>query len=794
MTPNRLTAIAFRWSISAVFALRVFAPNAQAQSAATAINGVYNGSYTCAQGPRTLRLSLLASGNGSLTGVFTFYLPPTSHTQAFSYSLNGTFDAASRKFKLNPVKWEVSPPGSYSMVGMDGAFDPGTGRVAGKITYGSCGTFQATRDKAEAPNLAIVAPHKTAESAPPPRAVAPAAPAQPPPAKSAAPAVPAPHTPTSLAAPPSNATTATSQTTATRGIVRKSKVSWGEPACQLIPKSSLESILGFQYGNPKIMPVVEGRARFGPLVIVASSSCEYITADGDKSGVTLTVWYTKNLDSESAKDHFFHYLEGNYSGRHDLTGPGFPYPAVFSSVDGGTYFFKGGADGLTILMVESHVPKDMTNGEEVHVDRAKKIALEILGLPQPPQSLSASAAAPESQTSLSAHMGNTPAIGNTESNTGRGSVGLSVCNAGKVAIDVFISQSGKVSSSHIGAADCASVAESTGSMGPAYVGLAFVDARGQWGAARRQDLLPDFGLGVLTRANQSVPVRHGNTTVSLPMQLLFQPRGPKCTTYRSATDSLSPFATNAERDTARRLDAMGPPSGTVCETRNYSFNVVAYPDSREITFNNFCEPCDKKAEARLTPEERAARQQRSAAVNQEVRNLETTGPLGALVMGNVVNLGKQAAQEEEREREQERRQQQPESYRHMDWNEMNHALAYVHGSGGRPPEMPQYLIIRGTVSRVDLSPPGASEHWVNVYFRESSEQASTSYETSYGAFNVCTSNADIFVDMFGPDFRSRMIGKVLEVEGEYQLNYCKGWKGSIRVTLARQVHVVGAAR
>ena len=76
---------------------------------------------------------------------------------------------------------------------------------------------------------------------------------------------------------------------------------------------------------------------------------------------------------------------------------------------------------------------------------------------------------------------------------------------------------------------------------------------------------------------------------------------------------------------------------------------------------------------------------------------------------------------------------------------------------------------------------------MDVYFRESSEQASTADATSYGAFNVCTSSAGIFEDMFGPDFRSRMIGQVLEVEGEYQRNYCKGWKGSIRVTLARQV-------
>jgi len=139
MTPTRLIAIAFRWSICAVFALWVFAPSAQAQSgAAKAINGVYDGNYRCAQCPRTLKPSLLASGNGSLTDVFTFYVPPTSHTHAFGYSLSGTFDAASGKFKLNPVKWETPPPGNYVMGGIDGA-------------------FQATRDQAESANISSFA-------------------------------------------------------------------------------------------------------------------------------------------------------------------------------------------------------------------------------------------------------------------------------------------------------------------------------------------------------------------------------------------------------------------------------------------------------------------------------------------------------------------------------------------------------------------------------------------------------------------------------------------------------------
>jgi len=276
------------------------------------------------------------------------------------------------------------------------------------------------------------------------------------------------------------------------------------------------------------------------------------------------------------------------------------------------------------------------------------------------------------------------------------------------------------------------------------------------------------------------------------MQILFQPRAPKCTSPSPSASSRLPYnATASQRAVAEQQDAESRRLGLdrpSCETLGYVLNAVAYPESREITFNKFCDPCDKKADARVTPEERAAQQHRSDAANQEIEKLKATGPLGALVMGNVVKLGKEAGQEEEREREQERRKQRPESYTRMDWNEMNLALANVRPARGRPPEMPEYLIIRGTVSRVEVSPPGASEHWVDVYFRESAEQASTVYSTSYGAFNVCTSTAGIFEDMFGPDFRSRMIGQVLEVKGEYQRNYCKGWKGSIRVTLAGQVH------
>src|SRR5438309_6588715 len=71
----------------------------------------------------------------------------------------------------------------------------------------------------------------------------------------------------------------------------------------------------------------------------------------------------------------------------------------------------------------------------------------------------------------------------------QGSVSLNVCNAGKVDVDVFLSQNGRVSDSHVRPADCASLAKTAGGMEPGYVGIAFADSRGQWGAVKRLEIL-----------------------------------------------------------------------------------------------------------------------------------------------------------------------------------------------------------------------------------------------------------------------------------------------------------------
>jgi hypothetical protein len=118
-----------------------------ASSQANTIDGVYIGTYTCAKGPTDLKLTLKAPEYGPLSGTFTFYLPPGSHTKAYTFSLNGHFDPKSGNFNLNPLKWEGPEPPNYLMVGLKGAVDAKAGKVSGIIDYTGCGRFEAMKGR-----------------------------------------------------------------------------------------------------------------------------------------------------------------------------------------------------------------------------------------------------------------------------------------------------------------------------------------------------------------------------------------------------------------------------------------------------------------------------------------------------------------------------------------------------------------------------------------------------------------------------------------------------------------------
>jgi hypothetical protein len=130
---------------------------ARAQTAG--LTGVYDGKYTCGQGPTYLKLSVVLSPIGDVSALFTFYLPADQPTQGYSYSLHGQLDPQTNSFSLTPVRWETEHGANLGMVGMDGALSGD--RLSGRITGGRCTTFDLTRNKNESAMItAVIAAQK----------------------------------------------------------------------------------------------------------------------------------------------------------------------------------------------------------------------------------------------------------------------------------------------------------------------------------------------------------------------------------------------------------------------------------------------------------------------------------------------------------------------------------------------------------------------------------------------------------------------------------------------------------
>ena len=351
-----------------------------------------------------------------------------------------------------------------------------------------------------------------------------------------------------------------------------------------------------------------------------------------------------------------------------------------------------------------------------------------------------------------------------------GSVTLSVCNAGKVAVDVFLSRAGKVSSSHIGPADCATIAEGTGAMAPAYLGFAFADSQGRWGVARRFDV-DNYRTGPdgMTQASQSALVPRGNTSVSLPMQWLFSPRAPGCV----STGTTVP-------DNGRIF--VGP---TYCDQLRYDVTVEAFPESREIGFRRDCDPCDQKAFPQLTAEQRAIKQsQREAARIRDAR-VSTASPnlMGILNRNMTVVDVAEVGERLERLKPPQR----------VNWTELLTALRV---SDKVREVLPRYIVIRGTVSNVVMleGPAGPNvSRQVNIFFRESPPVADARPRFAIPEFGACTTNPDILQDVFGKDFLTSMVGKTIEVQGEtWGGGNCGSLKAAVPFALARQIRPVQA--
>ncbi len=154
-----------------IAAVCIYASAAWAQ-ASGGMTGTYSGSYRCGQRVMDLKLTLVQSAQGGLSGTFTFSLPGAQNTP-YTFSVAGTFNPASQRFTLTPVKWETAAPPNFGMVGLAGMFD--SNELTGNVTLNtSCSTFNVERTSATAsaaqttrpPAAAPVPP--TAVPAPPP--------------------------------------------------------------------------------------------------------------------------------------------------------------------------------------------------------------------------------------------------------------------------------------------------------------------------------------------------------------------------------------------------------------------------------------------------------------------------------------------------------------------------------------------------------------------------------------------------------------------------------------------------
>ena len=135
-----------------------------------ALTGTYTGASQCAQGATNLKLTLLATPDGAVFGTVTVNLPGGTQKDGYTYSIQGTFSPATRKFVLTPVKWETAAPPNSAMFGLSGTFD--SNELTGILSGGGCTSFNVERLRAASPP----AETRPVEPAPPspPRASAPA--------------------------------------------------------------------------------------------------------------------------------------------------------------------------------------------------------------------------------------------------------------------------------------------------------------------------------------------------------------------------------------------------------------------------------------------------------------------------------------------------------------------------------------------------------------------------------------------------------------------------------------------
>jgi len=369
-------------------------------------------------------------------------------------------------------------------------------------------------------------------------------------------------------------------------------------------------------------------------------------------------------------------------------------------------------------------------------------------------------------------------------------VTLTVCNAGKVDVDAYLVRPGSTLTSHIAPAKCGVLEKVEGTAKPGTIGFGFTDIKGQWGGVRRTDGLPESGNGVFAPVKQTLTVKHGSANVDVAGLLSYTSAAPYCAQTQSPAPVRAPATTTAGRiaDAVRGAPLNDGP--VVCHDQTYSLTVIPYADSHELAFDSHCYPCE-------SPEERAALENATATdmfgfiANAPGRG----GPIGQ----GILNMTQSALNQDQAERS--RRNEIAKGPYLMNWKDLASFITSAFGGSGRPPLMAnRYIVLRGTVARLQLPNPGAQFPWVHVFFKEASTMEPPveglpgdyfirRYLGKEDAFGICATDPGIFSEIFGANYGTAMVGQSVEMEGEINVGACAQAVG-IHVTLTRQVKIV----
>jgi hypothetical protein len=392
---------------------------------------------------------------------------------------------------------------------------------------------------------------------------------------------------------------------------------------------------------------------------------------------------------------------------------------------------------------------------------------------------------------------------------GQGTSYFQVCNAGKVAVDAYLSIEGKITNKHIGPADCDFLMKSTGRLDAGTLGFGFPDAKGQWRGARRGDLLPfweaDLGGDNFSAVKRTQAVQHNGASVTIPMIVAFGPKTPDCSqpVRTSAVSQLPLNASASQRLQAQMADQQAASnSAPICSSVGFQLTVIPYTDSQEIGYDTQCDACSAKQVAGMTSEQKTAEERRSTLIESQAVSLAAAGGVGGLMMRTVLQ-GAAQVEKEEAQNQRDRAEIAKGPWA-MTWQKYSSFTSSAFGPRGtRPLIANRHIIMRGTVSRLELPNPGAQTPWIHVYFKDSASipKPPPDLPGDYfvndwlragqpeGAFAICELGADVFPELFGANWSTAMVGKTVEFEGELNRGTCATAAG-IRISLARQLKIV----